>query len=91
MSDKEQMLQMTIGELKIRGYGVLLTDEQTEKAISVIVADLGLAPALEPIARIVVRTFLDGLRAISLANDMLKGARKGGAELGLLLTPRDKS
>jgi len=86
---------MTIGELKKRGYDVLLTDEQTEEVIRATVSDLELAKALEPIARIVVRTFLDGLRAISLANDMLKRADEAGAfddfEFGPLLTPRDGS
>ncbi len=89
------MLQMTIGELKKQGYEVLLTDEQTEEVIGTTVSDLELAKTLEPIARIVVRTFLDGLRAISLANGMLKRAGEEGAfdnlEFGPLLTPRDGS
>ena len=92
---EQRMRQTTIGELKRQGYDVLLTDEQTEKLVSATVSDLEFAKALEPIASIVVRTFLDGLRAISLANDILKRTSKEGAfdnlEFGPLLTPRDGS
>jgi hypothetical protein len=89
---EEQWLRTTIREVEEKGYTVLIADKQTEKIASAIVSDLDLAPGLEPIALVVVRTFLNGLRTIVDTNNMLKAVLEDGEEqFKPLLTPCDKS